>query len=100
MVQQKGVSGEPSEERRAEVLLEQIKRDVKTVLEGHTGLVERLGQLEKQVDARHADLKQFMGQGFEKVWKDFERVDTRFAEVNTRLDTLTSRFDTHEQAHF
>ena len=99
MVQQKDVSGEPSEEHRAEVLLEKISSDVQTVLEGHSGLVERLGQLETQVDARHADLKQFMKYGFKKVWGDFERVDARFDEVNSRLDVLTSRFDTHEQAH-
>ena len=106
MVQEKGVGGEPSEEHRAEVLLEKISSDVQTVLEGHTGLVERLGQLEKQVDARHADLKQFMGQGVEKVWQDFGDVDKRFAHidtrfdgVNTKLDALTSRFDAHEQAH-
>ena len=96
MVGKKGVS---SEERRAEVLLEKIGSNVQTVLEGHTGLVERLGQLEKQVDARHADLKRFMKYGFEKVWEDFEGVDARFAEVNSRLDALTSRFDVHEKAH-
>ena len=99
MVQHRGVSGEPSEEHRAEVLLERISWAVQAVLEGHIGLVKRLGQLEKQVDARHADLKQFMKYGFKKVWGDFERVDARFDEVNSRLDVLTSRFDTHEQAH-
>src|SRR3989338_1240166 len=87
MVQEKGVSGEPSDERRGALLLERIESDVETGLEGHTGLVERLGQLEKQVDARHADLKQFMKYGFKKVWEDFEGVDARFAEVNSRLDT-------------
>ena len=107
MVGKKGAGGEPSEERRAEVLLEKIGSNVQTVLEGHTGLVERLGQLGKQVDARHADLKQLMQQGFEKVWQDFEtmdkrfaKVDTRFDQVNARFDALTSRFDAHERAHF
>ena len=86
--------------------MEKIGSNVQTVLEGHTGLVERLGQLEKQVDARHADLKQFVQQGFEKVWQDFEtmdkrfaKVDTRFDQVNTRLDALNNRFDVHEKAH-
>jgi len=102
----RGVGGEPSEEHRAEVLLEKISSDVQTVLEGHTGLVRQLGQLEKQVAAGHADLKQFMKDGFEKVWQDFDgvdkrfaKVDTRFDEVTSRLDALTSRFDVHEKAH-
>ena len=108
MVGKKDVSGSgPSEERRAEVLLEKIGSNVQTVLEGHTGLVERLKRLEAQTDSRSEDLKEFMKQGFEKVWQDFEtmdkrfaKVDTRFDEVKTRLDTLTNRFDAHERAHF
>ena len=106
MVRNKDVGGEPSDERRVAVLLERIQSDVQTVMEGHSGLVKRLEQLEMQADVRYQDLKRLMLEGFEKVWDDFGKVDTQFGGVNSRLDVLTTRldafthrFDAHEQAH-
>lgn len=99
MVQKQDVRGEPSDERRAVVLLERIQSDVKTVLEGHSGLVERMGRLETQEDAHYQDLKRSIWEGFEKIWEEFEKMDKRFAQVDTRFVEVNTRLDAHEQAH-
>ncbi len=117
MVRTKGVGGEPNDERRAVVLLEELSPKIQLVLEGQTGLENRLSRLESKVDENYYELHKFMMDEFKQVYKDFEqmgqriderfaqvdgrfaKMDERFVEVNSRLDTLTSRFDTHEQAH-
>jgi len=106
MVRKQGVGGEPSDERRAVVLMEDLKPQVQLVLEGQTGLVRKLEYLEKRVEEGYSELHKLMVEGFEKVYQDFGRVDERFAKmgdhftgVHARLDTLTSRFDSHERAH-
>ena len=102
----KEVSREPSDARRAVVLLEQLEPKVQLVLEGQTGLSERLGRLEGRVETGSSELYKLLMDGFKKVYGDFERVDMRFvrvdeqfAGVNARLDALTSRFTAHEQTH-
>ena len=96
----KGVEpGEPSEERRAEALVEELKSEFKVVLDGQAGLRERFGQLEgtfanleATVDRRHLNLKKYLKDGLEKVYGDLGNVDRK-------LDKLVERFNVHERAH-
>jgi hypothetical protein len=95
----KRLGEEPSRERRAEVLLEELKGKFGALLDGHVDIVRQLDRLETKTDASYKEFKQFMTDGFEKVYQDFEGVDGQFAAVHSRLDVLASRFDAHEQAH-
>lgn len=113
MVQEEGLDREPSDARRAVVLLEELTPKVQLLLEGHTGLArqldrvveglggvgQRLDRFEMQAGERSRELHQYLRDGFEKVYEDVGKVDKRFVGVHSRLDTLTGCFDAHERAH-
>lgn len=91
--------GEPSEERRAEVLVEELKSEFKVVLDGQAGLRETFtrlegtfANLETTVNRRHLNLKKYLKDGLEKVYGDL-------GNVERKLDKLAERFDVHERAH-
>jgi hypothetical protein len=106
----RGSGKEPSDARRAVVLLEELAPKVQLLMEGHTGIAgrldrvveelgrvgERIGRFETNVGERYRELHKDMMDGFEKVYGD---MDGQFAGVNSRLDTLTNRFDVHERTH-
>jgi hypothetical protein len=59
------------ERERFEVLLEDVQTSVKVIAEGHSALVEHLGQMNSR----------------------FDRLETRFDGLELRFDRLETRFD-------
>jgi uncharacterized protein involved in exopolysaccharide biosynthesis len=77
-------SVEPPPKERFEVLLEEIRGDVKTALEGHQVLRKEIGDLRQDMNER------------------FEAVDASFVAVNARIDgldqSLNAKIDSVDQS--
>lgn len=96
-------SDEPSEGRRTEVLLEQLRSDFRVVAEGHGLLAKEILDMKQNFGQRLDSLEGAMVNGFGKVWDALHetnrQMNARFEETNGRLDGLTTRFDAHDRAH-
>jgi hypothetical protein len=88
--------GVPEEERGFMVLLEEVRGDVKLLIDYYLQLdqkidrvaresLERDQALDRKIDLHSATLMNRMDQGFAAVMKE--------------IRTLTQRFDAHERAH-
>ena len=69
MARKRDLGGEPSDERRAVVLLERLEPKVDLVLEGQSGVVNRLDRLEKRMEEGYSELYKLMMDGFKKVYE-------------------------------
>jgi len=74
-----------SERRHFEVLLEEINHSVKTIAEGHVGLVEGMDRLDAKLDRRANELDEKIGWVAESVQAASKASEERDAVLEARL---------------
>ena len=84
MVVTSGAGDEPSEVRRALSLFEDMKSKFQVVLEGQTGLTERLDRLERSTAQDHQTLKTYLFDGLEKAYGDLGAFESRLKVIEGR----------------
>ena len=97
MVGKKDVSGSgPSEERRAEVLLEKIGSNVQTVLEGHATLHQEIGELGKELRGKVDGLGQKFDLYLRGLRQEIQEVERKLTE---RMDAGFERLGKQLEEH-
>ena len=87
---------ESSEQERFEVLLEEVRHDLRVVAEGHGVLDRKIDRVSQELSMGQAGLDQkidLMAQALSK------KMDIGFAQVKAAIQTLAKQLQPHERAH-
>lgn len=87
---------QPSEKERFEVLLEEVRHELRVVAEGHGTLDQKIDRMAQELSMGQAGLDQkidLMAQALSK------KMDVGFAEAKAAIQTLAKQFQEHERVH-
>ncbi len=87
---------EPGEQRRFEVLLEQVRKELEIVAEGYVSLDQKMDRMAKELRGGQVGLDQKIDQVAHELSK---KMDVGFAEVREAVRTVAKELQEHVRAH-
>ena len=82
-------------ERHTNILMEQVKHEVKTVAEGHGSIIRKLEDHDERFDKVDAKLAEH-DKKFAKVKSELDTISMAVMDTNQRVKAIETKIDNHE----